>query len=515
VFAKFLGTLLFLCHAAAVVAAVAGPVLVLADTLNRDGHITFAAWRSAFSDLPRWSTLLGNTAVVAGVAALACIPAGIVLAVALFRTDLRFRLAGIVLLLLTAAIPLFIVSGAVFSIIGKDRWLGMAPVVGLVHAVVHLPIVTLIVGAALRSVSADTEEAALVEGAGPVRTLFSVTLPMAIGGIVASLVVVMLWVTTDYSVSDLVVVRTFAEEVYTLYAVRPHEAALVCVPQIVLFGGLLWYLRSGFLAGCEGEETQVASEEPYRFRVRRHRRLLSVVTATVVLALAATPVATLFARLCDARSLRRYAWLFTGEIQTSIWTSFSAAVLVAVLGLGLAWYAVRRPRWRPVIAAFVVLMLAIPAPVLGMGLIAVFNRDGPLGYVYGSPGMLVLAYTFRFLPVAVILLIPAVRAIPLECELSAKVDGCGGVATWWHIVWPLCLPQALLVVFAVAALSFGELPCSLLVTPPGYDTVGKRFFDLIHMGLYPDVAVLGLWSVAAVLVPWAGITWLLRRRLLR
>jgi len=160
-------------------------------------------------------------------------------------------------------------------------------------------------------------------------------------------------------------------------------------------------------------------------------------------------------------------------------------------------------------------MLAIPAPVLGMGLIAVFNRDGPLGYVYGSPGMLVLAYTFRFLPVAGILLIPAVRAIPLECELSAKVDGCGGVATWWHIVWPLCLPQALLVVFAVAALSFGELPCSLLVTPPGYDTVGKRFFDLIHMGLYPDVAVLGLWSVAAVWEPWAGITWLLRRRLLR
>ena len=126
-----------------------------------------------------------------------------------------------------------------------------------------------------------------------------------------------------------------------------------------------------------------------------------------------------------------------------------------------------------------------------------------------------LAYTFRFLPIAVILLIPAVRAIPIECEWAAEVDGCDRFETWRRIVWPLCLPTTLLAMFAVAVLSLGELPCSLLVTPPGYQTVGARFFSLIHYGLYPDAALLCLLSMAAVVLPWAGLLLLLRRRLLQ
>lgn len=513
-FAKIVGTLLFLVHAVVVVASLAGPALVLIDTFHQDGRFTLAAWWSVFGDLPRWGTLLTNTAKVAGIATSLCLVLGIVFAALLFRTDIHLRRPAIALLLLAATIPLYVVSASAYSIIGKERWLGVSAIVGLIHAVAYLPLVVLIVGVAMRSVSADVEEMALLDGARPAEVFLRVTLPLAAGGLVASVVLVVLWVTTDYTVSDVLVVRTFAEEVYTQYALGTRKAVLVCVPQVLVFGGLLWGLRRGFLTGETDDGGERTSTEPYRFRVGRRRIPLSIAVGAAALALAATPVLSLAARVHHARDLAYFARLFTSEILTSVCTSLAAAFLAAALGVGLAWYAVRRPRWRLLIAAFVIAMLAVPAPVLGMGLILLFNRGGPLGEVYNSPGMLVIAYLFRFLPIAVILLIPAVRTIPPDCESAAKVDGCGALQTWWRIIWPLCLPSALVAMFAVTVLSIGELPCSLLVTPPGYNTVGFRFFGLIHAGLYPDAAALCLFSIGAVLVPWAALLWLLRKRLL-
>ena len=249
------------------------------------------------------------------------------------------------------------------------------------------------------------------------------------------------------------------------------------------------------------------------FKAGRWRVPLSIVAGAAALALAVTPIAALAPRLGRGSELARMAWSFGEEIRVSMAASLAAGVISAGLGVGLAWYIVRRRRWRTMVAAYVVLMLAVPAPILGIGMIRLFNRPGLGGYIYDRPAILVVAYVFRFLPIAVLLLIPAVRAIPVECELAAKVDGCGTLATWSRIVWPLCLPGALVATFVVMVLSLGELPCSLLLAPPGYVTVGARFFSLIHYGLYPDAAMLCLLSMGTVVLPWLALLVLLRRRL--
>ena len=509
---------LILIHVAVVVASLAGPALILADTVHSEEHgrWSFAAWRNVFGSSEAWSRwiqLLSNTMSVCGSAVGLCCLAGTALALVLFKTDARFRPAAIALLLLAAALPIHVVNGSMLSIIGVERAQKSAVMVGLIHAIAHLPIVVLIIGVAVRSVAAELEEVALVEGAGRLRVLLRVTLRSAVGGTVASVILVVLWAATDYSVSDVLQVRTFAEEVYTQSALwgRPQEAALACVPQVALFGVLLWVLRRGYIAS---DPPALSSGRRRRFMTGRWRTLLSIVAGAACLALAATPIASLVPRLERAKSVTQLAWSFSEEIRVSMVASLAAGVISAGLGVGLAWYAVRRRRWRAMITGYVVAMLAIPAPILGMGMIRLFNRPGFWGnHVYDSPVILVLAYVFRFLPIAVILLIPTVRAVPRECEMAARVDGCGMLGTWRRIVWPMCLPGALVAMFVVMVLSLGELPCSLLVAPPGYVTAGTRFFSLIHYGLYPDAAMLCLLSMAMVAVPWLGLLVLWRRQL--
>ncbi len=506
------GVLLAGAHGLVVIASLAGPALILADTFTDEGRFTLVAWRNVFASWDRWEALLVNTGAASLSALVLCCAVGIALAALLFKADIGGRWPGIGLLLLAASVPLYVVNGAVVSIVGLDSLRGSVAAVGLIHAAAHLPIAVIIIGSALRSVPAAVEESALVAGAGSLRVLFDVTLRLAAGGIVAAAIIVLLWVTTDYSVSDVLLVRTFAEEVYTQYALhgRPQEPALVCLPQIVLFGGLLWAFRRAYLTGTDAPtNVRVA----HRFKTGRWRIPLSTAAVVVPLGLVVALVAALVGPLRKVPDPMYIASWFAEEVATSLITGAAAGVISAGLGVGLAWYIIRRPRWRPVLAAYVVVMLAIPAPILGVGMIRLFNRPGPAGWLYDSPVILTAAYVFRFLPIAVILLIPAVRAIPIECELAARVDGCTELTIWRRIVWPQCTRMALVTVFIVTVLAIGELPCSLLVAPPGFTTVGARFFSLVHYGMYPDAAMLCLLSIGSVMVPCAALLMLLKGRL--
>lgn len=509
-------------HVAVVAVSVAGPLLILADTFSENGHFTLNIWRSTFADLGswtgllhgRWAVLLGNTARVAGITLAACLPTAFLLAFMLFKTNLRDRPVLLAVLLFIATMPLYVVTGAALSFIRKENWMEWRSIVGLIHALAHLPIVALVLGVALRSIDADLEETALMEGAGPAAML-RLRIRLAIGGIIAAAVILLLWVTTDYSVSDVFMVRTFPEEVYTQYALhaRPEEPSLVCVPPILLFGGMLWVLRRGLFG------SDVSWERGGRTLIRRLRwpGAASLAVGGLLAAWIGLLVYSMLRPIVHERrpgeGIGRYFTLFSGEIQTSLWTSLTAGVLAGLLAVGLAWYVVRRPRWRKFLAGYIVLMLAFPAPLIGMGLIRIFNHEGILGSIHDSPAILVLAWVIRFLPVAVLVLLPAIRAIPAECEQAAEVDGCGRFDVWARVVLPQCVPSVLVAAFLVMVLAIGELPCSVLVAPPGYDTIGVRFFSLIHYGLYADAAALCILSMLMVFVPAVGLVVVLRKRL--
>lgn len=498
-------------HVVAIGVSLAGPALLFWESLGLSGPQPLAAWRSVFADADRWKTLLANTSVVTAWTALLCIPPAIVLAVILFRSAAPLRRTAIACIVLIAAVPLYVLSGTVVSALGLQASLYSRFRVGLVHALSYLPIATLLIGMGLRTVAAEYEEAALVDGAGPAAMLWRVTLRLAGGGGAAAFVLVVLWVTTDYSVADLLMVRTFAEEVYTQFRLvgGAAQASLVALPQTLLLAALLWLLRRS-LAGPD--TTEIAPDRRLRLARGLWARIGGILAAAAIGAWFVFVAHALCQPLRHAHDPLDSALGFAPELTTSLWTSAAAGLVAATLALAPAWLLVRRPRWRLAIAAWMVVMLAVPAPVLGVGLIRLFNRP-VLGVVYDSPAILVVAYVVRFLPIAVLLLVPAARAIPIDCEAAARLDGCGPVQTWVRIIWPLCLPGFVTALLVVMILSAGELPCSVLVTPPGYSTVGERFFTLMHSGFYPDVAVLCVLSIAVIVVPWAGLVVLLRRRL--
>ncbi|MBN1441424.1 MAG: iron ABC transporter permease [Planctomycetes bacterium] len=490
--------------------ALAVPLILIVQTFFDGGRADVSAWRNAFGDLDRWADLLSSTGQAVAVAVAASTAGGIALGAILFRTDARLRRPSIALLLLAAVIPFTTQASAILDTLGVARMQGSALGLGLIHGLAYIPVSALIAGIALRAADPRLEEAALVDGSTQMGVFLRITLRQASPGILAAALLTAIWTATDYSISDIILVRTFAEEVYTQFTLhsRPQEPTLVCLPIALLLGGLLAVPARWLLKRASAPSASIPAP-PRPFRTGAWRLPLSLMGALSGLAFTVAPALHMARRLSPGKGLGHYLAVFAPEIEVSLATAFAAAAVAAPAATGLAWILVRSARWRGVVGLGLVILLALPAPLLGVGLIQIFNRPGLPGAIYDSPAMLVIAHATRFLPAAVILLAAAIRTIPRRLEEQARADGCSTFGVWRHVVLPLAAPSVLLAMLVVAALAAGELPCSLLVTPPGYTTMGARFFSLLHYGLVGDAAALSLISALAVGGIWAimGLVW--------
>ena len=133
-----------------------------------------------------------------------------------------------------------------------------------------------------------------------------------------------------------------------------------------------------------------------------------------------------------------------------------------------------------------------------------WNRPGPIGAVYGTVTMLLLAYLARFVPVAALVTAASVRQIPRSHEEAAAVAGVG----WLRAVAAVVIPQVtrgLAAAWVVAfVFAFGELGASILVSPPGESTLPIRIYTLIANAPSSTVAALALLQVVVIAVPLAA-----------
>jgi iron(III) transport system permease protein len=185
----------------------------------------------------------------------------------------------------------------------------------------------------------------------------------------------------------------------------------------------------------------------------------------------------------------------TGPLVESMTWAAVAATATAGLAWGLAWVSRGPGCWRWVVAASVALALAAPGPVAGMALVRAYRS---LPVVYDSPGILVMAAVLRTLPYALLVLWPAVRAIPPAYLEAAALDGCDTPAQVRRVALPLTRAAAVAAWGVAFVLALGELPATNLVCPPGTTPIAVVVWSLLHTGVESHLAGVALVMLAAI-----------------
>jgi len=94
---------------------------------------------------------------------------------------------------------------------------------------------------------------------------------------------------------------------------------------------------------------------------------------------------------------------------------------------------------------------------------------------------------------------------------SAATEGCGSLGQLGRIVLPQRLPALAVAWLIGLALALGELTASILVVPPGVQTLSIHIFNLVHYGAEVEVAGICLALTATLSGLAAAVTWLARR----
>jgi iron(III) transport system permease protein len=504
------------------------------------------AWR-VWEESNRLLALAKNTVLlVCGTLALT-LPTGIAGAVLLYRSDLPLRRSFRFVVVLTLFIPLPLFASAWQATLGAGGWLsslgwfsqysaplqlpqsttavwqpwvqGMGAAIW-VHAMAALPWVIWIVGQGLSWVERDLEEVALLS-APPWRVLLWVTLPRCRMAILAAAMVVAVQCATEITVTDLMQVRTFAEEVYTQFIVQDRavlgRAVAVSFPSVLLLAVLLAF------NGHRWQQSLPALDQMAPpiclFPLGKARRLVLAAVLFSVGSLALVPIGGLVWkaglggspevwsgwRVCEQLHLiGQGKWRLLLENLLLIAFAGSLAACLGVMG---CWLANESGWFRTLLLMLAAFAWALPGPVVGIGLKETIqclltaeeavglDSAGPLRKVlYEGPSLVPVIWVslIRFFPVALALLWPAVRFLPNELRDAARIDGARPLDELLTLIVPLCGGACLQAGLAVAVLSLGELSAGKLVETPGSTTLAHVIFEQMHRGVPSDVAALCL-----------------------
>lgn len=537
-------TLVKLAFAIGLTFVLVGPPGLLVVELLRSPH----GW-TAWSEPGRIGGLLANTLLLAAGACLIAVPGGVLTAIALERVPVPgkavlrgFVVAGLFLPLPVYAVAWQLVLGTWLPPLNLDPgevawrpWAeGLLPA-AWVHGVAGFPWVVWIVGAAVRSADRSLEEDALLTG-GSGEVVRQVLLPRAMLASAAAAGWVAVTAATEIPVTDAMMVRTFAEEVYTQFVSAADGlagAVAVTVP--------VW-VATAFAAGWLARPIvrtfgEPAGEPgpPVNLRFAEWVRFAATVglwgTAIVFVGL---PVAAIVWKAGGGGT--RVGWELAGLTASvgrvlrtdgsTLAGSIGSATVAGVVAAGLAWAACRfaEESWGFGRFLFVlcVVLWVTPGPLVGLGLkraIALLldaedfvlsvigvSLDFPpmrsMLYDQPSPIPAGWAAVIRFFPVAVAILWPAIRAVPRELLDAAKLDGVG---VWKFVLIPLTGSAAMRAAIAVAALALGEVSAGKLVNPPFRSAYILRLFDQMHYGADSTVAALCLLQIVSTAVIAAGI----------
>ncbi|MEQ7122999.1 iron ABC transporter permease [Actinopolymorpha sp. B11F2] len=432
---------------------------------------------------------------------------GVSLAWLVARTRLPGRRFWGVVLALPLAVPSYVAAFAWLSLLPRFGGLaGATLVLGLAcYPYVYLPVLS-----AFERMDPAHEEVSRSLGLGPVRTFVAVTLREVRPAAAAGVLLVMLYVLSDFGAVAILRYDVFARVIYTSYrsSFDPTPAAILGCLLVVLTVVIVW--GENRARGRAGYARVGGGVARYRERVTfGWRRALPAVLWCG--AVAGVGVGVPFAALAYWLVGGRSAGLGLDELVPAMLTTLGVSALGALVTVALAVpVGVVAARYRGRVgrlleqAAFV--PHALPGIVLALSLVFLSVRY--LYPLYQRLPVLVLAYAVLFLPLAVGAVRASVAQSPPVLEEVARSLGRRPLDVLRHITLPLAAPG----VAAGAALVFltcmKELPATLLLRPTGLETLATELWGRTETGAYAAAA-----PYAAALVLLAALpTFVLGRR---
>lgn len=499
-------------------------------------------WISALVDSGRSREALINTAIYTAGSSTLAMALGVGLAFLATRTDMPgSRLLGLMAMMPILVPPFILVVGwvaladpnaGVINIAASALFGGRTVLVNIntmpgliwMTGLFLTPYVYLLVSAGFRNCDPAMEEAARVSGAGPMRLLTTVILPLQRPALLAAALLVVIMSAGDFIIPSTVGLKA---RIYMLpsliwqnessFPARPGLAAAQSMLLVVIGLFCIYFqrraLRRGgrytLLAG-KGSGVSQFSLGGLRYPLAATAFLFALCSSVLPI-LAVTAMAFMrfwapYAMKAENLTLRNFHYMLFEYPQ--VWPSAQHSLLLGVLGatlclmlaIVLAWYMIRmRGRFSGLVEYAMVIPLGVPGIALGVGILSLWILVP--GGIYGTLWILLLAYVTAHIPVAIQFVGSALHRIHTDLEEASRICGRSLLGTIRRIDLPLMRPALVGSWLLIYVVILREISLVILLYNPSTVVLSVGLMDVWSSGFYPELAVYSLLLMVLGLIP--------------
>jgi len=492
-------------------------------------------WKIAFSD-PAIISAIWNTVTVTFARQAIALPIAILLAWVIARTDVPCSSTLEFLFWLGYFLPPLPVTMGWILLLDPDyglfnQWLTHLPWIsrpplniysfwGIVWA--HLTTSTVAVEVmlltpAFRNMDATLEEASLVSGAGVIRTLRKIVVPL-MTPIVG--VVLLLGIVHSLQAFELELILgfpfrfyVFSTQIYWLLNQQPPQfAAATALGSTILFLMVPLVILQGQGVAQRSFATVGGRYKGHKQRLGKWRWPVFVFLITVALVITFIP----FLFLTLASFMARFGYFNVPKPWTALhWSRViedsvflqslkntlvlaGATALVSVIFFTLIAYIIIRTRFvgRAALDMVSWLPATLPGIILGLGLLSVFLGTPLLRPFYGSMFLLIIATVISSMTLGVQVIKSALTQLAVELEEAAKVAGGSGWSSFRDIILPIITPSLLLVGTLSFIAAARNVSTVALISTSHTRPLSLLQLDFLVESRYESAAVIGIIVVA-------------------
>lgn len=328
-------------------------------------------------------------------------------------------------------------------------------------------------------------------------TLKSVLMPLCSPFLMVSFNLIFVLCLTDFGIPSLFAINVYPLHIFSEFSTDQSvgHAFLAALP-LLFITAIVVFSSFSVIARLRFDYTVVEANS------RAKKRQFSSWASKVVLFCAAmvwgfqiaVPLGSLLMESKD------YAVLTNSldVLSNSLIIASAAALICLTIGFVIGNSMVEQDKTLKWWWVFLSMVFIMPAPLVGIGLIA-FWQHLPLG-LYGTIGMPIMAAVIRFLPIVVLVSYVQLKTLDQEIMDATTVFMTNKWTRYWYVLLPMCKKGIIISLGMAFALTLGELGATLMVTPPGVNTLIMKLYNYLHFGASNTVATLCLLLLGMIVI---------------
>jgi iron(III) transport system permease protein len=506
-------------------------------------------WRNAFQH-PGLLGSLYNSILIWALTVVASFPIGVTFAWILARTKIPFSHTLEFLFWVSYMIPALPTTIAWITLLDPDLGLinqaltklpfiaqgpfNIFSVPGIVwaHLMSHgLSIKVMLLTPAFRNMDSTLEEAARVGGAGNLRTMFKVTLPLMISPMVLVFALQLLRAFTSFETEYLLGTPfgfyVYSTKIFSLVRDEiPNYGEATVLASITLLMIALIIPLQRWILERRRYTTITGSFRPGLIDLGRWNYVAFGAIALLLMLLTVGPMVALvlgsfMTRIgyfvlgftLDHWKLVLHDPVFVKALRTTLILATTAAIASPLLFSVIAYILVRtRLPGRGALDLIVWGSGAIPGILSGLGLLWLFLGTPGLNFLFGTIWALILVVILQGNTTGVNVMKGVFVQVGADMEEAARVSGAGWIRTYFQIWLPLLMPSLMLLAVMNFVIAAGATSNIILLASRETRTLSLMALELSTVGVSDreaasiiSVFIIGITVAGALLVRWYGL----------